>query len=59
MNEPPPLPHRPTVSPQAAAAPRVLASVELFGPENEVHILHEGQLYRLRITRQGKLILTK
>ncbi|TWT78811.1 hypothetical protein CA13_02080 [Planctomycetes bacterium CA13] len=25
----------------------------------EVWIEHEGQLYRLRLTRQGKLILTK
>ena len=26
---------------------------------NEVRLLHRGQEYRLRITKQGKLILTK
>ncbi|MCI0655213.1 MAG: hemin uptake protein HemP [Methylococcaceae bacterium] len=36
-----------------------LHSAELFGAAREVVIEHAGQEYRLRMTRQGKLILTK
>jgi hemin uptake protein HemP len=36
-----------------------LQSTELFGTANEVVIEHAGEEYRLRLTRQGKLILTK
>jgi hemin uptake protein HemP len=36
-----------------------LSSEELIGPGREVLIRHAGCDYRLRITRQGKLILTK
>lgn len=39
--------------------PKVVASAELFDGESEVLILHNGEQYRLRITRQDKLILTK
>lgn len=43
-----------------AEAPRKrLASNDLFGDAREILIEHAGQEYRLRITRQGKLILTK
>ncbi|MBN4079005.1 hemin uptake protein HemP [Beggiatoa alba] len=34
-------------------------SHELFQGRQEICIEHADQLYRLRITRQGKLILTK
>ncbi len=34
-------------------------SAELFGAAREVVIEHAGEEYRLRLTRQGKLILTK
>ncbi len=34
-------------------------SAELFGTAREVVIEHGGEEYRLRLTRQGKLILTK
>jgi hemin uptake protein HemP len=34
-------------------------SAELFNGQDEVRLIHRGQEYRLRITRQGKLILTK
>jgi hemin uptake protein HemP len=44
----------PAVSPQA-----VLSSQALFAGQREVLILHHGEAYRLRITRQDKLILTK
>ncbi len=36
-----------------------LSSQQLFAGKKEVLIQHNGQLYRLRITRQNKLILTK
>jgi hemin uptake protein HemP len=36
-----------------------LDSKRLFTASNEVIIEHAGQEYRLRLTRQGKLILTK
>lgn len=38
---------------------RVVSSRELFDGGQRVDIQHEGQTYRLQITRQGKLILTK
>jgi hemin uptake protein HemP len=44
----------------AALPVSILDSAELFGQgASEVRIVHRGQEYRLRITRQGKLILTK
>jgi hemin uptake protein HemP len=41
-----------------ALRPR-LHSSELFGTAREIVIEHAGDEYRLRLTRQGKLILTK
>lgn len=38
---------------------RRIPSSELFGPCRELEIAHGEGLYRLRITSQGKLILTK
>ena len=38
---------------------RVFGSDILFDGTNEVGIEHAGSLYRLKITRQGKLILNK
>lgn len=38
---------------------RIVTSLELMGNGNELIIEHAGQEYRLRITRQEKLILTK
>jgi hemin uptake protein HemP len=46
----------------SAAPARELKRVsteDLIGPAREVLIRHAGCDYRLRITRQGKLILTK
>lgn len=40
------------------AAPQ-LDSQALFGAARELLIQHNGALYRLRMTRAGKLILTK
>jgi hemin uptake protein HemP len=39
--------------------PLVLQAAALFGASNEIRLLHRGQEYRLRITKAGKLILTK
>jgi hemin uptake protein HemP len=41
------------------AAPALLDSQELLRGQNAVAITHNGALYRLQTTRQGKLILTK
>lgn len=40
-------------------AKSVVSSQELFGDRQEIIILHAGEEYRLRITSNGKLILTK
>ena len=41
------------------ARPRRLKLSELLQGEREVILEHDGQDYRLRITANGKLILTK
>ncbi|GGD21538.1 hemin uptake protein HemP [Aureimonas glaciei] len=38
---------------------RIVPASDLLGAEREVGLMHEGALYRLRLTRAGKLILTK
>jgi hemin uptake protein HemP len=38
---------------------KVLRSEELFGTAREITIRHNGQEYRLQVTRNGKLILIK
>ena len=40
-------------------AARVFDSAQLLDGRAEIYIRHQGELYRLRQTRQGKLILTK
>ena len=56
---PPEMLEVPTVTgPQAPVRPR-LHSADLFGAVREVVIEHAGEEYRLSLTRQGKLILTK
>lgn len=44
---------------QPARARREIASVELFGGGREIHIRHADEVYTLRRTSKGKLILTK
>lgn len=45
---------------RASAAPQpTFTTEELFGGANEIGIAHRGATYRLRITRQGKLVLNK
>jgi hemin uptake protein HemP len=52
-------------SPDPAAPGKVRAPApmftteELFGSAIEIGIAHHGETYRLRITRQGKLVLNK
>jgi hemin uptake protein HemP len=40
-------------------ADRIIESRALFGERKEVAIEHDGAIYRLKITKQGKLILNK
>ena len=40
-------------------ATRTISSDHLFAGDHEIGIEHRGSLYRLKITRQGKLILNK
>jgi hemin uptake protein HemP len=37
----------------------VIPAEQIFGDRREVWIEHNGERYRLRITRRGKLILQK
>ena len=61
-NKVPGLPERPSPSANSAAlasATRMLQSSVLLGKQALVLIQHQGEIYRLQTTRQGKLILTK
>ncbi len=44
---------------QSPKRPKTLKSDDLFEGEKEICIEHNGALYRLKITRQDKLILNK
>ena len=48
-----------TPSETAVSPPTALRSEELLGGQREILILHAQEVYRLRVTRNGKLILTK
>lgn len=61
-----PQPLAPALAADAAASDPVgsilaqpLDSQQLLQGRRELQILHQGQVYRLQQTRQGKLILTK
>jgi hemin uptake protein HemP len=49
----------PKLRPAAKPAVPTVNAEHLFGPSQELRITFRGAEYRLRITRQGKLILTK
>lgn len=49
----------PTVTDHGRASVPRLDTDTVFGACREVILVHRGQEYRLRITRAGKLILTK
>jgi hemin uptake protein HemP len=42
-----------------SSGPKVYESPQLFDGNNEIRIKHAGELYRIRITRNGKLIMNK
>jgi hemin uptake protein HemP len=44
---------------QTAPQPPSVDASTLFGSNREVIIVHRGEQYRLRVTQNGKLILTK
>jgi hemin uptake protein HemP len=44
--------------PTQAAGPRQMSSSALLNGSKELLIVHNGRLYRLRLTKNGKLILT-
>ena len=46
-------------TPAARRVSQPLTTDELFGSRQEIAIIHDGEEYRLRITRNNKLILTK
>ncbi len=48
-----------TSPPGAAALPKIVSFKSLARCGEEIWIENDGQIYRLRRTRQGKLILTK
>jgi hemin uptake protein HemP len=52
-------PFKTAMPPGTAQMRRPLDSKTLLGNRDEVEIAHQGEIYRLRRTRQGKLILTK
>jgi len=39
--------------------PKTVSSETLLGQGKQMFITHDGQIYQLRITKLGKLILTK
>jgi len=41
------------------STPVTVDAATLFDGRDEIRLLHRGQEYRLRVTKQGKLILTK
>ncbi len=59
MEDPQHAPRRPPDLKHPSLNDRVIASHALFGERKEVAIEHDGAVYRLKITKQGKLILNK
>jgi hemin uptake protein HemP len=49
----------PLFSQSQASSLLMLQSSHLFALGKEIRILHEGEEYRLRLTRNNRLILTK
>jgi hemin uptake protein HemP len=51
--------HIPEEENRTNMAKQSITSAELFGDHQEIIILHAGKEYRLRITSNNKLIMTK
>jgi hemin uptake protein HemP len=49
---------KPTAATQAVTPPAKVTSHALLGARKELVITHNGREYRLRVTQNGKLILT-
>ena len=49
---------KPRVSEPLLSAPHKVESTTLLGQHRELVIVHNGREYRLRLTQNGKLILT-
>lgn len=49
----------PQGEPPAGPPVRTVNTADLLHGEKELRIVHEGQYYRLLVTRNGKLILQK
>jgi hemin uptake protein HemP len=58
-HNPPLIDPSPADAPCEAKSRDAWRSEELLGERTEVQILHNNEVYRLRRTRQGKLILYK
>lgn len=55
-----PVPKEPHTTPQRdERKPREINIRDLIGDGPEITILHDGERYRLRVTANNKLILTK
>lgn len=59
QHEPTPTHPSPPADTHSASTLRVLRSEDLFLGSHEILIDHDGEQYRLRLTRNGKLILQK
>lgn len=59
VNDDPQRPAPVVSQPPPPATPRVIDSSELLAGQHEIWIQHAGEIYRLRLTRNGKLILQK
>jgi hemin uptake protein HemP len=51
--------NNPPLQPERLVGNVVIQSDELFSGRTQLTIIHNGEPYQLRITRQQKLILTK
>ncbi len=52
------VPKQPDPPASPAASPHCVTSEQLLGGTGELVIMHGGRQYRLRLTQNGKLILT-
>lgn len=54
----PPVKTAPNPATSEGDRPCRVRSGDLLGPSGQLEIEHAGRIYRLRVTQQGKLILT-
>jgi hemin uptake protein HemP len=57
--QPPPVDRSDECAGEGVPPSETISSEDLFHGTREVHIRHAGEVYRLRVTRSGKLILHK